>query len=102
MRFLGDAQLPIRLCDLLVRYEHDVIYVSALPGGNRSRDAVIAQTADAEDRIVVTGIRTLAYGGLGTGRAPGALQAAGLDTDSMAESARRPGVRARRCRSTAG
>ncbi|WP_319454433.1 MULTISPECIES: DUF5615 family PIN-like protein [unclassified Mycobacterium] len=54
MKFLVDAQLPVRLCDFLIRCGYDAVHVSALPDGNRSSDAVIAETADAEDRIVVT------------------------------------------------
>ena len=54
MKFLVDAQLPVRLCDFLNRREHDALHVSALPNGNRSSDASIAELADAEDRIVVT------------------------------------------------
>ena len=54
MKFLVDAQLPVRLCDFLSRSGHDAVHVSALPDGNRSSDAVIAEIADAERRIVVT------------------------------------------------
>ncbi len=54
MKFLVDAQLPVRLCDFLNRREHDALHVSALPNGNRSSDASIAELADAQDRIVVT------------------------------------------------
>ncbi|MCV7334669.1 MULTISPECIES: DUF5615 family PIN-like protein [Mycolicibacterium] len=54
MKFLVDAQLPIRLCDFLNRHGHDAVHVSALPDGNGSSDAVVAEVADAEDRVVVT------------------------------------------------
>ncbi|MPY92414.1 MAG: hypothetical protein GEV08_04885 [Acidimicrobiia bacterium] len=54
MRFLVDAQLPIRLARRLAESGHDVIHTSQLPDGNRTSDAVVASLADAEDRIVVT------------------------------------------------
>lgn len=54
MKFLVDAQLPVRLCDFLNRRGQDALHVSALPNGNRLSDASIAELADAEDRIVVT------------------------------------------------
>jgi len=54
VRFLIDAQLPMRLARQLEAAGHDVVHTSSLPDGNRTSDAVIASTADAQDRIVVT------------------------------------------------
>lgn len=54
MKFLIDAQLPARLARQIAAAGHDVIHTSELPDGNRTSDAQIAVTADAEDRVVVT------------------------------------------------
>lgn len=54
MKFLVDAQLPVRLARHLNAAGHDARHTSELPGGNTSTDAEIAAAADAEDRVVVT------------------------------------------------
>lgn len=54
MNFLVDAQLPVRLVRTLRDLGHDAIHTSDLPEGNRTTDAAIAATADAEGRVVVT------------------------------------------------
>lgn len=54
MKFLVDAQLPIRLARALTRRGHDARHTSELTGGNRSTDAAIATVADAEHRVVVS------------------------------------------------
>lgn len=54
MRFLLDAQLPVRLARQISAAGHDVVHTSELPDGNRTTDAEIARRADAEDRVVVT------------------------------------------------
>jgi predicted nuclease of predicted toxin-antitoxin system len=54
VRFLVDAQLPLRLARLLVHAGHDAIHTTNLEDGNRSSDARVAQRADADDRVVVT------------------------------------------------
>jgi predicted nuclease of predicted toxin-antitoxin system len=54
VRFLLDAQLPLRLARQLSAAGHDVVHASELPDGNRTTDAEIARRADAEDRVVVT------------------------------------------------
>lgn len=54
MRFLVDAQLPVRLARRLTEAGHDAVHSSALPAGNRTTDAEIGRRADAEDRVVVT------------------------------------------------
>lgn len=50
MKFLDDAQLPLRLLAFLHDHGHNVVHTSALAEGNRSTDRVIAELADAEDR----------------------------------------------------
>ncbi len=54
MRFLLDAQLPLRLAHQVSAAGHDVVHTSELRDGNRTNDAEIARRADAEDRVVVT------------------------------------------------
>ncbi len=54
MRFLVDAQLPLRPARLLISARHDVVHTSALAGGNRTSDQRIRELADAEGRVVVT------------------------------------------------
>jgi predicted nuclease of predicted toxin-antitoxin system len=54
MKFLVDAQLPVRLSSFLVDAGHDSIHSSALVRGNRTPDADICQHADAEHRTVIT------------------------------------------------
>lgn len=54
MNFLVDAQLPRKLAVWLTDEGHDARHTLDLPAANRSTDAVIIATADAEQRIVVT------------------------------------------------
>ena len=54
MRFLVDAQLPARLAKFLNNAGHDALHTSALPEGNRTTDAGIAELADRDARVVVT------------------------------------------------
>lgn len=54
MKFLVDAQLPARLASLLAGHGHDAIHTSALPDGNRSTDAEVAQAADRDGRVIVS------------------------------------------------
>lgn len=54
MKFLIDAQLPIRLAEFLTEAGHDAIHTIELPDGNRSTDRQIAELADADGRVVVT------------------------------------------------
>lgn len=54
MKFLLDAQLPIRLARHLAAAGHDVVHTSELPEGNRTPDTDIARRADAGDRVVVS------------------------------------------------
>ncbi|MGH2873108.1 MAG: DUF5615 family PIN-like protein [Solirubrobacteraceae bacterium] len=54
MKFLIDAQLPVRLAQLLERAGHDTTHTTGMPSGNRSTDREIVEVADAEGRVVVT------------------------------------------------
>jgi len=54
VRFLVDAQLPLRLARLLARAGHDTLHTINLTDGNRTPDRDVAARADADGRIVVT------------------------------------------------
>ena len=54
MRFLVDAQLPIRLARLLQDAGHDVVHTSELPSGNITPDTAISSLEDEAERVVVT------------------------------------------------
>jgi predicted nuclease of predicted toxin-antitoxin system len=54
VKFLVDAQLPVRLARRIADAGHDVVHTTDLPDGNRTSDADIADTADADERVVVT------------------------------------------------
>jgi predicted nuclease of predicted toxin-antitoxin system len=54
VKFLLDAQLPPRLARALVAAGHDALHTLDLSEGNRSTDRAVAETADADDRVLVT------------------------------------------------
>jgi predicted nuclease of predicted toxin-antitoxin system len=54
MRLLVDAQLPVRLADVLAASGHDVVHTRELPDGNRTSDREIVRIADDQRRVVVT------------------------------------------------
>jgi predicted nuclease of predicted toxin-antitoxin system len=54
VKFLVDAQLPLRLARLLARAGHDTLHTINLQDGNRTPDREVAQRADSDGRIVVT------------------------------------------------
>ncbi len=54
MKFLIDAQLPLRLSNHLADTGHDSVHTSALPDGNRTNDRQLAAIADSENRVLVT------------------------------------------------
>lgn len=54
MKFVADAQLPLRLCRYLEEAGHSSLHTLDLPLGNRTTDAELAQLADAEERILIT------------------------------------------------
>jgi predicted nuclease of predicted toxin-antitoxin system len=72
VKFLIDAQLPARLARFLQDAGHDAIHTSALPAGNHTTDARIAEIADGESRVVVTKDRDFRDGHLLSG-SPGRL-----------------------------
>ena len=54
MKFLIDAQLPLRLTQWLKDCHHDVRHTFELPLGNRTPDSQVVACALREERIVVT------------------------------------------------
>jgi predicted nuclease of predicted toxin-antitoxin system len=54
VKFLVDAQLPVRLANFLNRAGHQAIHTSDLSNGNASTDAHVVEIADAESRVVIT------------------------------------------------
>jgi len=54
VKLLVDAQLPVRLAEMMASLGHDVVHTTALVDGNRTSDAEIIRAADAEERVVVT------------------------------------------------
>ena len=54
MKWLIDAQLPLRFAEWIRDQGDDVVHSSELPKGNRTSDREICRIADQEDRIVVS------------------------------------------------
>ena len=54
MRFLVDAQLPVRLARWLQEKGHDVLHTRDLPTGNRTEDSDVNELSLREARVVVT------------------------------------------------
>ncbi len=54
MRFLIDAQLPSKLCEILHKAGFSAIHVDALPAGDETSDKEIASYADQHNLIVIT------------------------------------------------
>ncbi len=64
MKFLVDAQLPLRLVRQLAAIGHDAVHTSQLAEGNRTSDAMLSSLADDEGRIVMTKDRDFEVGHL--------------------------------------
>lgn len=54
MKLLVDAQLPVRLANMLREAGHDVVHTLDLPQGNRTIDREICAISLREQRIVIT------------------------------------------------
>jgi len=54
MKFVVDAQLPLRLVRQLTAAGHEAVHTSELARGNRTPDAELAAFADEEGRALVT------------------------------------------------
>lgn len=54
MRLIVDAQLPVKLCEILNQFGLESIHVDELPKGDETPDIEITKFADLENLIVVT------------------------------------------------
>lgn len=54
MKFLIDAQLPRRMVGWLAGSGGDAVHTLDLPAGNRTPDDVVIDTAEREQRVVVS------------------------------------------------
>jgi predicted nuclease of predicted toxin-antitoxin system len=54
VNFLVDAQLPRRMTTWLVAAGCDAVHTLDLPNGNRTTDQEILDTADQQQRVVIT------------------------------------------------
>jgi hypothetical protein len=56
VKFLVDAQLPVRLARFLISAGHDVLHTTDLPDGNRTHlDAILAALEEADFVELVSG-----------------------------------------------
>ena len=54
MKLIVDAQLPVKLCEILKQLGLESIHVDELPKGDETPDMEITKIADPENLIVVT------------------------------------------------
>jgi predicted nuclease of predicted toxin-antitoxin system len=54
MKLIVDAQLPVKLCEILKKMELDSIHVDELPKGDETPDNEIIKFADTENLFVVS------------------------------------------------
>lgn len=54
MKLIVDAQLPVKLCEILQQLGLESIHVDQLPKGDETPDWEITKLADLEDLIVLT------------------------------------------------
>jgi predicted nuclease of predicted toxin-antitoxin system len=54
VKFLIDAQLPLRLSNHVANAGHDSVHTSALPDGNRTSDRELSAIAGSQNRVLVT------------------------------------------------
>ncbi|GDX55852.1 hypothetical protein LBMAG30_00150 [Comamonadaceae bacterium] len=54
MKFIVDAQLPVKLAVALTGAGHDAVHTLNLPDENRSSDLYITRLADSEGRVVIS------------------------------------------------
>jgi predicted nuclease of predicted toxin-antitoxin system len=58
MKFLVDAQLPLRLARLLQEAGYDTIHTKELPQQNATPDSIINSISIQEERVVLTKAKT--------------------------------------------
>lgn len=54
MKFIVDAQLPVKLAVAFTTAGHDAVHTLNLPDKNRSSDSYITRLADSEGRVVIS------------------------------------------------
>ncbi len=54
MKFIVDAQLPVKLAVALTAAGHDAVHTLNLPDKNRSSDLYITRLADSEGRVIIS------------------------------------------------
>ncbi len=54
LKFLIDAQLPRRMTEWIREGGCDAVHTLDLPDGNRTTDEHIIESADSDDRVVIT------------------------------------------------
>jgi len=54
VKFVVDAQLPVKLAVALTAAGHDAVHTLNLPDKNRSSDLYITRLADSEGRVVIS------------------------------------------------
>ena len=54
MKLIVDAQLPVKLCEVLNQLGFESIHVDELPKGDETPDLEISEIADRENLIVLT------------------------------------------------
>ncbi len=85
MKFLVDAQLPVRFAKWLVGRDHDCLHTNELPAGNRTTDEQIIELADSDERVVVTTDRDFRDSHLlrGTPRRPWLISTGNITNDEL-------------------
>ena len=68
MRFLVDAPLPPKLCDVFASTRHDATHARSLPRGNATPDRDLTRIADSEDRVLISKDSDFFYSHLLLGR----------------------------------
>ena len=54
MKFIVDAHIPKKLCDLFIWKGYDAIHTSDLPNKNRTKDSEINQISLEQKRVLIT------------------------------------------------
>ncbi len=54
MKFLIDAQLPKKLCELFIWKGYDALHTLDLPNNNRTKDSELNQISIEEKRVLIT------------------------------------------------
>jgi predicted nuclease of predicted toxin-antitoxin system len=85
VRFLVDAHLPPKLCDVLASVGHDATHTRSLPRGNATPDPDLTRIADSEERVLMSKDSDFFYSHLllGTPRKLLLVRTGNLSTSSL-------------------